>query len=36
MKSNYCPKVGNIITDKEKIIEVSYEEYINSKALKVS
>ena len=36
MKSKYLPKIGNIITDKEKKIVVSYEELVNSKILKVS
>jgi len=36
MKNIYLPQIGNIITDKEKRIEVSYEEAVNSKILKVS
>jgi len=31
MKSNYCPQIGNIITDKEKRFVISYEDAINSK-----
>ena len=36
MKNIYLPQIGNIITDKEKRIEVSYEDAVNSKILKVS
>ena len=36
MKSNYLPKIENIILDKEKKVEVPYEELINSKILKIS
>ena len=35
MKDIYHPQIGNIITDKEKRIEVSYEDAVNSKILNI-
>ena len=35
MKSNYCPQIGNIITDKEKRFVISYEDAINSKIFNI-
>ena len=36
IKNLYQPQIGNIITDKEKKIEVSYEDLVNSKILKIN
>lgn len=36
IKNLYTPKVGNIITDKEKKIEVSYDDLVKSKIIKIN